>query len=222
MTLKRGTLWMVVATLAVTLTMGTATAVAQNLDTSGVTLDPGTENPKDQLMSRALKLFIEQGYDPDDYDFQSTTFKLDVGAVFIPKLDAKWANRQFQFVGVIYTEEQINFSSSSLEPGLHPLNIAFQRNNQATKKTQAPANLQLYHEGVNFTAGFNAGIYCGKSVLLPIYDCVVGGGFSAGGEVPVDPPNPPSPEQVGNTLSQLVDDLFQGFCGATKGRPCQP
>lgn len=209
-----------VTAVAMALTIGSAAAMAQSLDTSGVTLVPGTGNTADSLMSRALKFFIEQGYDPADYDLQHATFDLDVDAAFIPKLESEWANRQFQFVGLIYIEEQFKVNSGSLQPGLHPLSISGESSTQPVWRIQNRINPRLHHEGVNFTVGAQAGVFCGKSIIYQVPDCVIGGGFSAGANVPVDPPSPPSSQQVGNALSKLVGDLFQGFCGATKGHPC--
>ena len=140
---KLAKLTVVMTAVAMTLTIGASTTMAQSLDTSGVTLDPGTENVRDQLIAEAGPLIRAGGYDPSRLDLGQSVASPDGQALFIPvKMDQN-AEDQFEtfahgeqrnlVTGLLYVKQEFKVQGQTYRPGLHRLVLQ----NSSVKSEQA-------------------------------------------------------------------------------------
>lgn len=130
MTLKRGTLWAVVATLAVTLTLGMATAMAQNLDSDGVTLDPGSDSVRNQLIAEATAQAADEGYDLSWFDFEAAQTGPNGQLLFAPvqskaQLDSFTEGERSQATaGLLYAKQTFTIQGQEYKAGVHVVKLS--------------------------------------------------------------------------------------------------
>jgi len=81
---KAAKLTMMVTAVAMALAIGSATTMGQSLDENGVTLDPGSDSVRDQLIAEATARAADEGYDLPQFDFDTAQIGPNGQLLFAP------------------------------------------------------------------------------------------------------------------------------------------
>lgn len=127
-----------VVMLVTALAAGSATSMGQSLDGNDVTVDPGSDSVRDQLIARLIPMISKLKFAPSDFDFEQIIIHRRGQLAYVPfngdeqlnhhKQAVLSGERRSVFTGILYNTFTFKYQGEAYSPGLHLVKLI---NNEA-------------------------------------------------------------------------------------------
>jgi len=126
---KHSKLITVVTAVVMALTIGSATTMAQSLDTNGATLDPGSDSAQDQLIAEAATQAAGEGVKLNRFDFEAALAGPNGQLLFVPVRDHAQLEsfaqegRSQATAGLIFAKKRFTVQGNEYAAGVHVVQL---------------------------------------------------------------------------------------------------